>query len=79
MASLDARTRRLEKLFNESEDPYREDAEELERRRAAFAARWTRAEEKARREAQEGNPTSLHHLEELAAYIRSKREQRDGT
>ncbi len=79
MASIDGRIERLEKLYGASEDPYKEDAEELERRRAAFVAKFRRAEEKAQREAQEGNPTSLHHLEELAAYIRSKREQRDGT
>ncbi len=78
MASIDARTRRLEKLYNESEDPYREDAEELERRRAEFAARWTRVEEKARREAEAGNPGRLQALEEIAAFMRSKREQRYG-
>jgi len=76
MGNVGARIKNLERLFNESEDPYREDAQELERRRAEFAARWTRVEEKARREAQEGNPGRLQALEEIAAFMRSKRENR---
>ncbi len=73
MGNIDKRIENLERLYGQA--AY-EDPEELERRRAAFVARGGRAEEKALREAEEGNPTSLHHLEELAAYIRSQRENR---
>ncbi len=79
MASIDGRIERLEKLYGASEGPYKEDAEELERRRAAFVAKFRRAEEKAQREAQEGNPGRLQALEEIAAFMRSKREQRYGS
>jgi hypothetical protein len=73
MGNVDKRIENLERLCSQA--AY-EDSEDLERRRAAFAAKFRRAEEKALREAAEGNPTSLHHLEELAAYIRSKRENK---
>jgi hypothetical protein len=78
MASIDARTRRLEKLYNESEDPYREDPEEKARQNAEFAAKLRRVEEKAAREEAEGLPARRHALNELLEFMRSKRAGRHG-
>jgi hypothetical protein len=73
---IDARIKNLEKLYNESEGPH-EGPEERARQNAEFAARWTRVEEKARREAEAGNPGRLQALEEIAEFMRA-RERTDG-
>ncbi len=75
MASIDGRIERLEKLYGASEDPH-EDPGERARQNAEFAARWTRVEEKARREAEAGNPGRLQALGEIAEFMRSKRENK---
>ena len=75
MASIDGRIERLEKLYGASEDPH-EDPGERARQNAEFAAKWTRVEEKARREAEAGNPGRLQALEEVVAYMQNRRENR---
>jgi hypothetical protein len=72
---IDGRIERLERLYNEPEGPH-EDPEERARQNAEFAARWARVEEKARREAEAGNPGRLQALEEVAAYMQNRRENR---
>jgi hypothetical protein len=75
MASIDGRIERLEKLYGASEDPH-EDPGERARQNAEFAAKWTRVEEKARREAEAGNPGRLQALEEIAEFMRARENRR---
>ncbi len=74
MGNVDKRVENLERLY--SPKAAYEDPGERARQNAEFAARWTRVEEKARREAEAGNPGRLQALEEVAAYMQNRRENR---